>query len=93
MLDQPPFVAFRIQQVSGLPKKARTFDTSVASYELIGFTDHYGSQYGGHYVAKMKFGSNVWYECSDQTIRPMTTNISDSTRIGMMLYRNKSYQL
>ncbi|RUP49664.1 hypothetical protein BC936DRAFT_141890 [Jimgerdemannia flammicorona] len=92
MLGQPPFVAFRIQQLSGLPKKAQTFDTSVASYELIGFTDHYySSQYWGHYVAKMKSGSNVWYECSDQTISPMNTTAPDSARVGMMLYRNKSF--
>ncbi|RUS31472.1 hypothetical protein BC938DRAFT_477746 [Jimgerdemannia flammicorona] len=97
MLSEPLFVALRIQRMSSDSnpwlRKAQSFkllrdDTFVASYDLIGFTEHYGSDFGGgHYVARIKSEGNIWYDCSDQFIIPTSSITYSSARIGMMLYK------
>lgn len=63
-----------------------------AIYELVGFTNHYGSFAGGHYTAVCKNIDGLWYEYDDSRVTHLTDGVGSTYNVSVytLFYEHKS---
>lgn len=61
-------------------------------YELVGFTNHYGSFSGGHYTAVCKNIDGLWYEYDDSRVSRLASDVGSTYNVSAytLFYERKT---